>query len=174
MFLRHRSRKIHTCLVTTTTSSWEALLVFEQIAEKLFHAFLIALSLELGADTQTLDFGVVARAFQKHPQVGDSAAVIFADVDDNAWISLLLDGDLAAFFFRADFDARLLDFNAFFVQVRRDFNCCVAIFNGVYGGCQCVLDVFVEVVDFLGRGVFVNYDSHAFVVRVSQHRRSCV
>ena len=71
----------------------------------------------------------------------DSTNVVFADVNHEARIRLLLDCHLASFFFRSNLDARLGDFDLLFIKVRCDLD-------------QSILS-FLDLVDSFSYGVSV-------------------
>jgi len=92
-------------------------LLFENVREELSHAFFIATVLEIHWCHKRLGLGVSIRTFQKHPEVVNRADIVLADVNDEAWICFLLDGDLSTLFFGSDFNAWLGYLNLLFVQV---------------------------------------------------------
>lgn len=83
--------------------------------KKLSHALLIALVLEVHVGHETLWLGITIRALQQHSQAVNCADVIFSDINDEAGVSLLLDGDFATLLLRADLDAGFCDLNLLLV-----------------------------------------------------------
>ena len=102
-------------------------LLFEEMGKELSHAFLVSLVLEVHVGHEALRLGVAVGALEEHSEVVNAAHVVFADVDDEARISLLLDCDLATLFLGPDLDARLGNLNLLFIQVASDFDGCIAL-----------------------------------------------
>ena len=134
--------------------------MFENVSEELPHALFIATVFEIHRCHKRLRLRISVRTFEKHPKIVNRADIVFADVNDKAWICLLLNGDLSAFFFGSDFNAWLGYLNLLFVQVRSNFDGRMALYK-VDCICNRILDVLVEVVHFLSRCVFVDNDFSA-------------
>ena len=76
--------------------------------------------------------------------------VILANVNDEAWVSLLLDCNLAAFLFRSDLNTGLIDLDLLFIKIRRDFDHGrITIRNAFQCVCYILLDVLYTFLDVL-------------------------
>lgn len=135
-------------------------LLSKDAGEELLHALLVALRLRFLASLQV---SVAMRTFQQHAKVGDGANIVFTYIDDKAGIRLLLNSDFATLFLWSDLDTWLRNLDIFLVQVRCNFYRCIAFLNRCDRSCNGILNVLVEVVDFLRRGILVNNDARAIM-----------
>ena len=97
------------------------------MGEELPHALFVALVFEVHVSHKALRFSVAIRTLKEHSDVSQRANVVFADVNDEARVCFLLDGDLTTLLFGSDLDAWLRDLNLFLVQIGGDLNRGMAI-----------------------------------------------
>lgn len=127
------------------------------MCEELSHALFIATVFEIHWCHKWLGLGISIWTFKKHPKVVNWADIVFANVNDEAWICFLLDGDLSTLFFWSDFNSGLGYLNLLFVKVWSNFDGRMAVYK-VDRICNRILDVFVKIVHFLSWCIFVNND----------------
>ena len=89
--------------------------LLENVSEELSHAFFVSLLFEVHIGHKTLRFGVTIGTLEQHAQIFQRADVTLTNINDKAWIGLLLECHLSTFLFWSDFYPRLRDINSFFV-----------------------------------------------------------
>ena len=78
------------------------------------------------------------------------ADVILTDVNDEAWVRLLLDSYLAAFLFGSDLNTWLIDLDLLFIEIRRNFDHSrISFRNALQSICYVLLDVLYTFLDVL-------------------------
>ena len=87
----------------------------EVVSKELSHAFFVTTFLEVHISHKTLRFCVSVRAFKEHSEVMQATNIVFANINDEARVSLLLNRDFASFLFRANLDTWLGNFNLFLI-----------------------------------------------------------
>ena len=136
------------------------------MGEKLSHALLVTGILEIHVGHETVRLSITIGSFEQHAQVMQGTGVALTNVNDEAWVSLLLDGHFATLLLGADLDVRLRDLDFLFVKIGSDFNQCVSIFNRLDGVLDRLLNVLMEVIVLL-IVVFVNDNFRPLILRRS-------
>ena len=88
------------------------------VHEELEHALLTSMILEQHLSLETPWVRVFVWALQEHSEVVDGASVALANINDNAWVFFLLEGDLAISVLGFKDKSRFSDDQLLFVQVR--------------------------------------------------------
>ena len=85
------------------------------MSEKFTHALFISLLFEVHIRHETLRLSIAIGSFEQHAQVLQRANVTLTNVNDKAWVGLLLKCDLSTFLLRPDLNARLRNINSLLV-----------------------------------------------------------
>ena len=123
--------------------------LFKNVGEELAHTLLVAAVFEIHISHETLGLSVSVGTLEQHAQVMQTADVIFADIDYEARLCLLLDSDLATLLLRPNLDTWLSNLDFLLIEVRGDLDSSVAVRDTCDGVCYSLLDVLVEVINFL-------------------------
>ena len=130
--------------------------LFEDMRKKLSHALLVAKRLEIHVSHETVRLCISVGPLEQHTYIVQTTDVAFADIDHEARIRFILNSDLTIFLFWSYHDARLFNLNFLLIQVRGNFDGCMAIRNTRDGFCYRSYHVFVEVLNIAYRSVFID------------------
>ena len=139
------------------------------MCEEFSHALLVTGILEVHVSHEAVWLSITIGSLEQHAQVMQRASIAFSNVDDEARVSLLLDGHFAALFFGADLDVGLRDLDFLLVKIGRDLDQCVSIFNRLDGVLDRLLNVLMEVIVLL-IVVLVNDHFGPLILRGSNSR----
>ena len=136
------------------------------MGEKLSHALLVTGILEIHVGHETVRFSIAIWSLEQHAQIMQGASVALSNINDEAWVSLLLDGHFSTLLLGADLDVGLRDLDFLLVKIGRDFDQCVSIFNRLDGILDRLLYVLMEVIVLL-IVVLVNDHLRPLILRCS-------